>query len=315
MRIAIYAFNGISTFHLSTPLLTFGEVERQHLAADWQLVVFSDEGDVIRSAEGLSISGLEGLDTMDDASVIVFPSWKSDFTSPSEEMLSRVQAAHTRGAQLIGLCLGAFPLVASGVLNGRRVATHWAAADELSREFQLVEVDANALYVDHGDVMTSAGTASGLDACLHLVRTKLGSTAAAAIARHIVIAPHRDGGQAQYIERPILDTTTGPIGETAMWALENLDQRFSVDDLARQARMSTRNFSRRFREVMGASPAKWLTAKRLEEACRMLEETDWSIDTVARRCGFFSSVTFRQNFVEHYTTTPTSYRRRFNSSL
>lgn len=165
-------------------------------------------------------------------------------------------------------------------------------------------MQADAIYIDHGDVLTSAGTASGLDACLHVVRQRLGSAAATAIARHLVVAPHREGGQAQFIERPIPVRTTGPVGETITWALANLDRGLSVEELAEHARMSPRNFSRLFREVMGTSPAKWVLARRLDETCRLLESTDWSIDRIARACGFASAVTFRQNFVRCYATTP-----------
>jgi transcriptional regulator GlxA family with amidase domain len=176
-----------------------------------------------------------------------------------------------------------------------------------------VKVNPAALYLDHGDVLTSAGTASAIDACLYIVRTHLGSAAAATVARHLVVAPHRDGDQAQYIDRPMPEAGgVGHLGPTFDWALGNLDQRLSVDDLAAHARMSRRNFTRRFAEVTGTTPARWVLARRLDEARRLLETTTWPVARIAEACGFSGAVTFRQNFVATYSTTPTSYRQRFS---
>ena len=201
---------------------------------------------------------------------------------------------------------------AAACLDGRAAATHWAAAAELSERYPAVDVRADVLYLDHGDVLTSAGTASGLDACLHIVRQRLGSDAAATVARHLVIAPHREGDQAQYIDRPIPRDEAGPLGDTITWALAHLEQELSVDALAARARMSPRN-SLRFHETTGMSPAKWVLTRRLDEARRLLETTTWPITRVAQACGFASAVTFRQNFTAHFATTPTSYRARFAS--
>lgn len=169
------------------------------------------------------------------------------------------------------------------------------------------------MYIDHGDVLTSAGTASALDACLHVVRTRLGTAAAARVARHLVIAPHREGGQAQYIERPLpTHQGHGPISEVITWALANLDADLSVEQLAARSMMSKRNFTRRFRETTGTSPAEWVAERRLEESRALLETTSWEIGRIARACGFRSPVTFRQRFNARYATTPTSYRKRFS---
>lgn len=311
MEIAIYAFDGITMFHLATPLLAFGEVSRQRVADEWNTSVWSDGEGRICSSEGLGIDGVVGPQAAEDADLLIFPSWPISFPHPSESIVSTIRHAHERGAVVAGLCLGAFPVVASGILDGRSAATHWNAASTLAERYPAVEVQPDALYVDHGDVITSAGTASGLDACLHLIRRQLGSDAASTVARHLVVAPHREGGQAQYVERPLPATKHGPIGEAVDWVLGHLDERMSIEDLAVRASMSPRNFTRRFREVMGISPAKWVLARRLDEACRLLEVTDWGIERVAAASGFSSAVTFRQNFVSRYSTTPTSYRRRF----
>lgn len=179
-----------------------------------------------------------------------------------------------------------------------------------------MEVRSSDLYIDHGDVLTSAGTASSLDACLHLVRVRLGAAKAARLARHIVVAPHREGDQAQYIQQPIPERSDDDqVGETIEWALENLDQRLSVDDLAERACMSRRNFVRSFSKATGTSPARWVLSRRLDHARVLLESTAHPVGTIAQMCGFGSAVTFRQNFVQAFSTTPTSYRNRFSDPV
>jgi transcriptional regulator GlxA family with amidase domain len=314
MKIAIHAFDGMTMFHLATPLLVFGEVARLGLATDWNMTVFNDGGRPVRSAEGYLIGDVSGPEVAADADLVVFPSWLSQLPDPSEDLLRLIREAHGRGAAIAGLCLGAYPVAASGVLDGRTAVTHWGAAREVAAKPHAVDFDDSALYIDHGDVLTSAGTASALDACLHIVRTRLGSAAAATVARQIVIAPHRDGGQAQYIARPLPDPELdGPLGRTIQWALANLDQDLEVDAMAAHATMSKRNFTRRFKEVTGLSPARWVLGRRLDDARQLLETTNWSIARIAESCGFGSAVTFRQNFVAAYATTPTSYRHRFTS--
>lgn len=312
MRIAIHAFDGISMFHLATPLLVFGEVARLGLSSNWTSQVFTDSGEPIRTAEGYTISGVCGPELVQSADLVVFPSWLVDLPEPAEPLLDLVRQAHGRGAQIASLCLGAYPVALSGILDGRTAVTHWDAAEQMARRQPQVSFDATALYVDHNDVLTSAGTASALDACLHIVRTQLGSAAAATVARHIVVAPHREGDQAQYISRPLPDPDLdGPLGLTIQWALANLDQDLEVEALAAHASMSTRNFTRRFKEVTGMSPARWVLSRRLDDARQLLETTPWSIARISEACGFGSPVTFRQNFMAAYSTTPTSYRRRF----
>lgn len=301
-------------FHLATPLLVFGEVARLDLAPDWEATVFTEAGLPVRSAEGYVISEVFGPELANDADLVVFPSWLSELPDPSEGLIRLVQQSHKRGATIAGLCLGAYPVARSGILDGRTAVTHWNAAPAVAVKAHTVAFDDSALYIDHGDVLTSAGTASALDACLHIVRTRLGSAAAAAVARHIVIAPHREGDQAQYIARPVQDPDMdGPLGRTIQWALANLDQDLEVEAMAAHATMSKRNFTRRFKEITGLSPARWVLGRRLDDARQLLETTTWSIARIAESCGFGSAVTFRQNFIAAYSTTPTSYRSRFTN--
>ena len=192
--------------------------------------------------------------------------------------------------------------------------THWRAFEPLAREHPEIALDESVLYIDHGDILTSAGAASGLDACLHLVRARLGARAANEVARQLVIAPHREGGQAQYIERPVPRRADDPIGRTVAWALEHLSEPLSVERLARTAQMSTRSFIRAFSEATGTAPATWVRAQRVREAQRLLESTDLAIEQVASACGFGSAVTLRQAFTRVLTTTPSAYQRRFRTA-
>lgn len=312
MKIAVYAFDDMTMFHLAAPLLVFKTASQLALAPQWQNLVWTVGSSSIRTAEDLVIDDLAGPEAAEAADLLVFPSWPADLPSPSEEIIDLVQRAHHRGAQIAGLCLGAFPVAGSGVLDGRTAVTHWAATDALATQYPRVEVRASALYVDHGDVLTSAGTASAIDACLHIVRSKLGSAAAATLARHLVVAPHRDGHQAQFVARPLPEPqAAGPIGDTIEWALAQLGDDLSVSALAAHACMSRRSFTRRFEEVTGSTPAKWILSRRLDAGRALLETSTLSIERVAAECGFTSAVTFRQNFVATFATTPTAYRRRF----
>lgn len=301
-------------FHLATPLIVFGEVARLDLADSWETRVFTEDGLPVRTAEGYVLADVFGPTVANDAELVVFPSWLSQLPAPSDNLLGLVRESHARGAMIAGLCLGAYPVACSGVIDGRTAVTHWGAALAVAARLPAVEFNDSSLYIDHGDVLTSAGTASALDACLHIVRTRLGSAAAAAVARQIVIAPHREGDQAQYIARPLQDAELdGPLGRTIQWALANLDQHLGVESMAAHATMSKRNFTRRFNEVTGMSPARWVLGRRLDDARQLLETTNWSIARIADSCGFGSAVTFRQNFIAAYSTTPTSYRSRFTS--
>lgn len=312
-KIAVYAFDDITMFHLSVPHMVFDEVTRQNLAT-WTTVLFSENPGKIRTFEGYPVTNICGLDAALDADIVVVPSWLPHGKELSTALRHTLHTAHQRGASIVGLCLGAIAIADAGLLAGRTAVTHWHAVDDLAARHPNITVDASVLYVDHGDVLTSAGTASGIDACLHVVRTRLGANAANKVARSLVVAPHREGGQAQYIERPIAARADeDPIAAATQWALEHLDGDLNVDQLAAIAHMSRRSFIRAFRDSTGATPAAWVRSRRLDEARRLLETTDMPIDRVAAECGFGSGVTFRQNFASAFGSTPSSYRRRFDA--
>ena len=340
MHIAVYAFDGITMFHLSIPEMVFGTVSRLGLA-DWKVSLFTTASESaalpeeasgpvkdahptpptlpapttsIRTSEGYILGGLGGPKLAGEADIVVVPAWFSDGRPAGEGLCSLLETAHARGACIVGLCLGAIPLAEAGLIGGRRAVTHWRAFEPLTREHPEISLDESVLYVDHGDVLTSAGAASGLDACLHLVRTHLGAQAANEVARQLVIAPHREGGQAQYIERPVQRRADDdPVGSTTAWALEHLGEPLPVERLARKAQMSTRSFIRAFRESTGTAPAAWVRAQRVREAQRLLESTDLAVEQVASVCGFGSAVTMRQAFARILSTTPSAYRRRFRT--
>ncbi|WP_252199259.1 helix-turn-helix domain-containing protein [Brevibacterium sp. RIT 803] len=313
VRIAIYAFTGITMFHLSVPQMVFNEVARQGLAA-WETVLFSDDDAPVTTAEGYQITGLSGPDAASGAEVVVVPSWYDDGRPAGQPLRQLLVDSHHRGASIAGLCLGTFPIADAGLLAGRRAVTHWQGFDQLTARHPDLEIDDSVLYIDYGDVITSAGTASALDACLHMVRTRLGADAANQVARSLVIAPHRDGGQAQYIQRPLPEhADDDPISRVLDWAVDHLDESLPVERLAEVAHMSVRTFIRTFRASTGATPASWVRMRRLDEARRALETTSVSIDQIAVNCGFGSVVTLRQNFAAAFKTTPSEYRRRFEA--
>jgi len=311
VKIAVYAFDGVTMFHLGVPQMVFDEVGRLGLAS-WETVLFSDHAGSVHTAEGYVIARVQGVEATLDADLVVVPSWIPDGREPRAVLRDALLTAHERGASIAGLCLGAIAVADVGLLDGRRAVTHWHAVDELARRHPEVDVDADVLYLDHGDVMTSAGTASGLDACLHVVRTRLGSDAANRVARSLVIAPHREGGQAQYIERPVPPGgSDDPIARATTWALQNLGDDLSVDRLAAAAHLSRRTFVRAFRAATGTTPAAWVRGRRLDEARRLLESSDLAVEQIAAHCGFGNAVTLRQNFASAFGSTPSSYRRRF----
>ncbi|WP_371030800.1 GlxA family transcriptional regulator [Pseudoclavibacter sp. JSM 162008] len=310
MKIAVYAFDGASMFHLSVPHLVFDEVARSG-AAPWQTSLFSEDAGSVTTSEGYALGGIEGLDSARDADLIVVPSWIQDGVAPSPALAELLQERHTRAVPIVGLCLGANALADTGLLAGRSAVTHWKSTEELARRHPEISVEPSALYLDHGDVMTSAGTASGIDACLHIVRTRLGSAVANRVARHLVVAPHREGGQAQYIERPVpADSSGGAIAVACAFALEHLAEELSVARLAEAAHLS----QRAFRDETGSTPAAWVRSRRLDEARTLLETSELSVDQIAAACGFGSPVTLRQNFAAAFGSTPSSYRRRFGET-
>ncbi len=263
---------------------------------------------------GTSVTAAHGLEAAADADLVAVPASPAART-PSPAVVQVLRDAVDRGAWVMSVCSGAFTLGAAGILDGRECTTHWHHAAELAAATPLARVDPDVLYVRDGTVITSAGTAAGIDAALYLVRTELGSAVATAIARRMVVPPHRDGGQRQFIDRPVPTTTAESLGPVLEWMLDHLEQTFTVDDLARRSAMSSRTFARKFRAETGATPHDWLTGQRVLLARRLLEESDLGVDTIAVRAGFGSAATLRHHFGHRLDTTPQAYRSMFRTRV
>lgn len=265
----------------------------------------------VPTTSGVPLVVEHGLEALAQADTIVVPGFAPAAWPPPREVLDALRGAHARGARVASICTGAFALAEAGLLDGRRATTHWRYAAQLAERYPDVEVDPNVLYVDDGDVLTSAGVASGIDLCLHLLRRDHGAAAANAAARQLVVPAHRSGGQAQFIERPVPANAGGGLEATRAWALERLDHPLTVTQLARHAHCSERTFARRFRAETGTTPLRWLLEQRIDHARRLLEASDLPVEHVAQRCGFGSGAVLRQHFQRATSTTPTAYRRAF----
>ncbi len=240
------------------------------------------------------------------------PSWYEDYRKTPDALLDALRRAARRDARMVGLCLGAFPLAEAGLLDGKTATTHWEAADAMAHRFPQVSVDRDVLYVADEDVMTSAGVAAGLDCCLHLLREICGAEISNRVARRLVIAPHRQGGQAQFIERPVpASSSDHRFSDVLAWINLNLELEHSIDSLADRAAMSRRNFTRHFRQATGMSFKQWLSGQRLSHARHLLESGTESIEIVAAKAGFGTAMSLRQHFRAALRTSPSAYRNLF----
>jgi AraC family transcriptional activator FtrA len=310
--VAALAFDGMTMFELAIVMEIFG-LRRPEIDVPWyDLRICAERPDPLRVVGGATLQPAYGLEALAAADTVVVVGVSDVRADCSPALVAALRRAHRRGARLVSICSGAFALAAAGLLDGRRVATHWRYADVLRRRFPRVRVDADVLYVDDGDVLTSAGSAAGLDLCLHIVRGDHGARVANAVARRLVVPPHRDGGQAQFIEAPVApDPEDDRVAESMSWALAQLSRPLTVDTLARRAHMSTRTYLRRFRQCSGTSPMRWLISQRIQASLPMLEATATPIDQVATAVGFASPVTFRHHFARAMRTSPSAYRATF----
>ena len=310
-RVAVVAVDGVVAFDLAIPSQVFGHRDER---GRYEFAVCGARRAPVRTSTGFAILPSHGLTALRRADTIVVPGIQPTDVPILEPVLAALRSADRRGARLISICTGAFVLAAAGVLAGRRVATHWRDAAALRARYPGLEVDADVLYVDDGRVLTSAGVAAGIDLCLHVVARDHGADAAAAVARRMVVAPHRAGGQAQFVERALPPPSDGGLGATRAWMLDRLERPISVREMARHAARSERSFARHFRAETGTTPLRWLHEQRILHARRLLEQSDLPVEDVAARSGFGTATTLREHFARAVRTTPTAYRRAFRAA-
>lgn len=309
--VAVLAFDGISPFHLAVPSLVWGAESPAGDMEPWPITVAAPEPGRLQTTAGYAIDVPAGLDALADADIVVVP-WWSDPESPAPSAVSAaLRAAHERGALVVGLCLGVFVVADAGILDGRSATTHWKWAETFRQRFPLVRLHPEELYVDEGDVLTGAGATAGIDTCLHLLAARAGQAVANRVARRIVAAPHRPGGQGQFIELPVPVPDEDPLTGVLAWAQSHLDTPQSIDGLAARAHMSRSTFTRAFRARTGTTVHNWLIAQRLARARHLLETTTLGIDAVAAQSGFGTPARLREHFATALGTTPTRYRAEF----
>jgi transcriptional regulator GlxA family with amidase domain len=310
-RVVVLALPGTVLLDLAAPAHVFGHVA----AGRYELVLASFDARPVSTTSGFPVQAAAGLEALEAAETVVVPGYDGFDQPPPAPVPAALRAAYGRGARVMSICVGAFALAHAGLLDGRRATTHWRHTALLAERFPAVEVDPAVLYVDEGRVLTSAGVAAGLDLCLHVLRRDHGADVAARAARRMVLAPHRDGGQAQFIDRPLAAATADAgLEPTRAWALERLHEPLGVAAMARHACVSPRTFARRFRAETGTTPLQWLLRQRVLAARRMLETGDDAIETVAQRCGFGTAASLREHFARATATTPTAYRRAFRGA-
>ncbi|RLQ10277.1 transcriptional regulator FtrA [Micromonospora sp. BL1] len=310
--VSVLAYEGMSVFETGIVTEVFG-LPRPEFDVPWyELTVCAETPGTVRLVGGATLHTGHGLDAFAAVGTLIVPGVADVHADPTPALTGALRAAHRRGARIVSICSGAFALAGAGLLDGRRATTHWRYADLLARRHPAVRVDPDVLYVDDGDILTSAGSAAGLDLCVHLVRRDHGPTVANAVARRLVVPPHREGGQAQFIESPVPgDPEDDRLAASMSWALANLGTPITVDRLARQAHMSARTYLRHFARATGTTPIRWLIDRRVQASLPLLETTTVPIEEVATTVGFETAVTFRHHFTAAMRTSPSAYRRAF----
>ncbi len=314
-HVAILAYDRLCTFEFGCAVELFA-LERPELGVDWySYAVCAIEPGPLRAAGGLTVQAPHGLDALDGADTIVIPGWRDADEAPPPTLLEALRRAHARGARLCSICSGAFVLAHAGLLDGRRATTHWRYFETLATRFPMIEIEADTLYVEDGTLITSAGSAAGLDMLLHVVRSDFGADIANRVAQRLVIPAHRDGDQAQLVARPLPQSKADPIARTMDWARENLRAAHTLASMAEQARMGVRTFQRRFKERTGASPLDWLVRERVMLAAQLLETRPaLGIEAVADLAGLGSAESLRRHFRVHGLLSPARYRRQHGES-
>jgi transcriptional regulator GlxA family with amidase domain len=310
--VAVVVYRDVAVFEMAVPCEVFG-IDRSAMGApNYELRICAAEPPPLLTQAGFTLDTPHDLSALETADVVIVPAWRDIREVPPEPLLQALRDAHQRGSRIASLCSGAFVLAHAGLLDGLSATTHWMYAARLAELFPQVRVDPSVLYIDEGQVLTSAGTAAGIDLCLHMVRQDYGAEVANLFARRMVVPPHRSGGQAQYVETPLPPSADDdPLGGTLTWAVEHLAQALTVEAMAARAHLSSRTFARRFLAVTGNTPLRWLLTQRVAAAQRLLETSDLSVDRVADACGLGSAANLRLHFGRVVGISPTAYRKTF----
>ncbi|WP_141580834.1 GlxA family transcriptional regulator [Actinomadura sp. WMMA1423] len=301
-----------STFELGCAAQMFG-IERAGLPVRYAFGVCTERPGPVATLAGYDMLVTGGLDALGTADTVIVPGWLPAGAPPSPAVVRALRRAHSRGARVVSICSGAFALAHAGLLDGRKATTHWGLANELATRFPHVQVDPDVLYVDHGDVATSAGAGAGIDLCMHLIRADQGARYAAHVARTMVMPPHREGGQLQYSAPPHPAQVDGTLAPLLDWIARRLGEPVTIESMAAHAGVSTRTLARRFAEQLGTSPGQWLLTRRIAAAQDLLESSDLPLDAIARRVGLSSATNLRRRFLNTLGTTPGAYRRAFRA--
>lgn len=311
-RVVTLAYDRLWPFEFGIAVEIFGWSRPEIIDVEWYDFAVAGPEAPIRTLGGMTMQPDHGYEVAETADTVIVPAWRDIHERPPEEMLAALRAAHANGARIVSFCTGAFVLAHAGLLDGRRATTHWRDLPQLKEYFPDIQTVDNVLYVDEGDVITSAGSSAGVDCSLHIIRRDYGAAMANQIARSLVTPPHRDGGQSQYIEAPYQERPGQSIGSVLDWVRERLDQPLTISELASHAGMSERTFLRRFREGTGLTPLKWLRRERVFRAMGLLEKTSLGLSDISVQSGFGSVETFRSAFREIAGTPPLTYRKRFD---
>ncbi len=313
--VAVVVFEGINPFHLSVPCTVFGADKLHPQVPLFDVRVCTLKPGKLMTSSGFSLNVDLPLEAAKDADLVIVPGWPDVDIPTPDELLAWLRTLDRSRTLVAGLCLGTFVLAQAGLLDGRRAATHWGWSHQLASRWPAIQVCPDVLYMDEGDILTSAGVAAGMDCCLHILRRWYGAEIANLVARRMVIAPHRQGGQAQFIEQPVAQwPEMDAFGRTLAWAGQNLNQAHTLDSMAARSLMSRSTFTRRFRKTTGTTVGEWLLRQRLVHAQRLLETTSLSLDQVAEQAGFGSLVTMRQHFANRLQISPGKYRQTFRRS-
>ena len=312
-KIAVLAYEGLNTFDFGIAVGLFGLLRPE--SDHWYSVSVCGLGKrPLRASSGVLIVPRRGLACMQEADTIVIPGWCNPDVLPPPRLVRMLRMAHQRGARLVSICSGAFVLAATGLLNDRRATTHWKFSDKLNKLYPQINVESDVLYVDEEDILTSAGGAAGIDLCLHIIRKDFGTVVANNVARHLVVSPHREGGQAQFIDKPVGEEAHPWLAHLLEWSASNLHTEITIERLALEANVSRRTLSRRFVEATGLSPHRWITSLRVRRGKDLLETTALSIEEIAEQCGFQSGALLRHHFREQVKISPRTYRDHFRQT-